>query len=123
MTLHRNNDVQELCKRLVEPHVYTCLSGLFYALAQGVTSETFSGYAIHDFYRTHDADNPEDATPCEVYEQWHVSSWLAHQLKREGETVREFFGMFVWLRTCTGQAVFLDTCFRNILQRVRGVLP
>lgn len=46
----------------------------------------------------------------EVYEHWIVSDWLANRLEEHGERVlRDFFGLTVWGRTCTGQAIALDS--------------
>ena len=45
----------------------------------------------------------------EVFEHWIVSDWLANRLEERGERVlRDFFGLTVWGRTCTGQAISLD---------------
>lgn len=45
----------------------------------------------------------------EVFEHWIVSDWLANRLEEHGERVlRDFFGLTVWGRTCTGQAISLD---------------
>lgn len=45
----------------------------------------------------------------EVYEHWIVSSWLADKLEAAGERVdKDFAGLCVWGRTCTGQAILLD---------------
>lgn len=45
----------------------------------------------------------------EVYEHWIVSTWLANRLAECGERVdKDFAGLCVWGRTCTGQAILLD---------------
>jgi hypothetical protein len=42
----------------------------------------------------------------EVYEHWIVTDWLANKL--EERVLRNFFGMTIWGRTCTGQTISLD---------------
>lgn len=45
----------------------------------------------------------------EIYEHWAVSEWLAEKLEAAGERVdRDFAGLCVWGRTCTGQSIAQD---------------
>jgi hypothetical protein len=45
----------------------------------------------------------------EIYEHWIVSDWLARRLEERGEVIeRDFYGLTVWGRACTGQAILLD---------------
>ncbi|WP_425398625.1 hypothetical protein [Aeoliella sp.] len=44
----------------------------------------------------------------EAYEHWIVSDWLAEKLAERGEMTGELFGLTLWGRGCTGQAIFLD---------------
>lgn len=45
----------------------------------------------------------------EIYEHWIVSEWLAGQLEERGEVVeRDFYGLTLWGRAGTGQAILLD---------------
>lgn len=115
MSLSTESALQDASRKLVEAHVYHCLSALFYALLHEERRASLGAYALDDFYCT-DAAVSDDEDAGEVYEQWLVSAWLAHQLKAAGETVREFFGMQVWLRTGSGQALYMDRCFRNIVR-------
>ena len=50
----------------------------------------------------------------EVYEHWAVSTWLAEKLTANGETVRDFGGLNIWLRTTTGQAISMDQVICDI---------
>lgn len=51
----------------------------------------------------------------EVYEHWIVSDWLADKLAARGEKVdKDFAGLTVWARTCTGQAIYLDSIIEDI---------
>ena len=45
----------------------------------------------------------------EIYEHWIVTDFLANRLEEHGHKVlRGFFGMTVWCRPTTGQAILLD---------------
>ncbi len=51
----------------------------------------------------------------EVYEHWIVSNWFARKLEAHGETVEhDFYGLTIWGRTCTGQAILLDSVICEI---------
>lgn len=57
----------------------------------------------------------------EVYEHWIVSDWLADELEAHGEKVdRDFAGLTVWARTCTGQAIALDSVIVDICAEVNA---
>lgn len=56
-----------------------------------------------------------DPYDWEVFEHWAVSPWLAEKLEAEGEKVdKDFAGMNVWARTCTGQSISSDGCIQRI---------
>ena len=59
------------------------------------------------------AEEPE-AEPQEIYEYWIVSSWLGEKLRNKGEPVLERSGGWIWGRTCTGQAILLDSVISSI---------
>jgi hypothetical protein len=50
--------------------------------------------------------------PADVYEWWHVESWLARKLRDAGEVVHMDLG--IWGRQGTGQALSMDQAFRVI---------
>ena len=55
----------------------------------------------------------------EVYEHWIVSDWIANRLEEHGELVlRDFFGLTVWGRTCSGQAIALDGVIGEIFDEL-----
>jgi hypothetical protein len=57
-----------------------------------------------------------DPDTIEIYEHWVVSSWLAGRLEERGEAVsRDFFGLTVWGRATTGQAISIDGVIREIV--------
>lgn len=50
-----------------------------------------------------------DPDTDEAYEHWIVSDWLAGKLEAKGEMVcRDIYGLTIWGRCCTGQAILLD---------------
>jgi len=61
-------------------------------------------------------DNGEDFK--EIYEWWVVSDWLAGQLEKHGEPVLiNDYGTW-WGRTCTGQAIHLDSVIEEIYDEI-----
>lgn len=51
----------------------------------------------------------------EAYEHWLVSNWLADKLEERGEMVcRDIYGLTIWGRCTTGQAILLDGVMCNI---------
>lgn len=51
----------------------------------------------------------------DIYEHWIVSNWLADKLEAHGHKVlKDFFGMAVWCRPTTGQAILLDGVITEI---------
>jgi hypothetical protein len=56
-----------------------------------------------------------DPHQTEIYEHWIVSGWLAAQLEQRGEVIeRDFYGLTLWGRACTGQAILLDDVICSI---------
>jgi hypothetical protein len=53
-----------------------------------------------------------------IYEHWLVTPFLAKQLEQRGELVQDVFGLQVWGRTCTGQAIYLDDVIHNIAKEL-----
>jgi hypothetical protein len=66
------------------------------------------------YMKATDADDACNIDGCdpyqrEIYEHWAVNEWLAEKLEAKGERVdRDFAGLCVWGRTCTGQAISMD---------------
>lgn len=66
-----------------------------------------------------------DTEPQEVYEWWAVSSWLADRLAEHDEVLhRDLYGLIVWGRCTTGQAILLDGVIvaitRELHERTNG---
>lgn len=63
----------------------------------------------------------EQDEPDEACEHWIVSDFLAEKLKARGEAVGELFGLTIWGRTCTGQAIAMDCLIGDIAAEM-GIL-
>ncbi len=50
----------------------------------------------------------------EIYEWWFVTDWLYERLRKAGEPVIDSDYGYLWGRTCTGQAIELDTIIHDI---------
>lgn len=51
----------------------------------------------------------------EIFEHWIISDYLADKLENHGHKVlRDFFGMTIWCRPTTGQAILLDGVISEI---------
>ena len=57
------------------------------------------------------------AYPQEALEHWLVSEWLAKRLLEEGEMVIEFYGLTIWGRTTSGQAIYIDSVIEDIYNK------
>jgi hypothetical protein len=61
------------------------------------------------------AEHDIDPQQNEAFEHWIVTPWLADKLEGQGEMVlRDFFGLTIWGRACTGQAIYLDSVMQRI---------
>jgi hypothetical protein len=56
----------------------------------------------------------------EAYEHWLVSDYLANKLTERGYTVREVFGLTVWARGTTGQAIYIDGVIEEIVAELNA---
>ena len=70
-----------------------------------------------DFCHAHDLDPQRH----EIYEHWIVSEWLAAQLEQRGEVIeRDFYGLTLWGRAATGQAILLDDVICSIYDELHA---
>jgi hypothetical protein len=73
--------------------------------------------SAQDFCERHSIDPHTN----EAYEHWIVSGWLADRLEAEGEMVlRDFLGMTIWGRACTGQSIAMDSVIEQIHAQLIG---
>ena len=54
----------------------------------------------------------------EVFEHWLVSNWLSKELDANGEVTVECYGLTIWCRTTTGQAIHCDSVMEQIYQEL-----
>jgi hypothetical protein len=71
--------------------------------------------SLQEFCGANDVDPEQN----EIYEHWIVSEWLAARLEDRGEVIeRDFYGLTIWGRACTGQAILLDSVICSIYDEV-----
>jgi hypothetical protein len=74
-------------------------------LADACLTHLEEGDGWQDFCATQDLEPHSH----EIYEHWIVSDWLSDRLEERGELIeRNFYGLTIWGRACTGQAILLD---------------
>jgi hypothetical protein len=57
----------------------------------------------------------------EALEHWIVSDYLADRLEEHGEIiVRDFFGLTIWGRCCSGQAISIDGVIQRIYEEIHS---
>lgn len=57
----------------------------------------------------------------EVFEHWIVSEWFADKLEAAGEVIeKDFHGLTIWGRTCSGQAILLDSVICDIYDALQS---
>ena len=54
----------------------------------------------------------------EVFEHWLVSNWLSKELDAHREVTVECYGLTIWCRTTTGQAIHCDSVMEQIYQEL-----
>lgn len=62
-------------------------------------------------------EEPE-TEPQEIFEWWIVTEFLYNKLRKHNEPVLEFGNNFYWGRTCTGQAILLDSVISSICEEL-----
>lgn len=82
---------------------------------------------LNDYLQENDDDLREfadreglDPHQREALEHWIVSNWLADKLEAQGEMIlRDFMGLTIWGRTCSGQAILLDGVITTIWKSIQ----
>lgn len=54
----------------------------------------------------------------EIYEWWFVTKWLYEDLREAGEPVINSDYGYLWGRTCTGQAIYMDGIIEQIYDQL-----
>ena len=77
--------------------------------------------AIYEWFEVYRSGTLEDYR-YEIYEHYIVSSWLADKLETLGQTVvRDFYGLDIYCRPCTGQALHSDYSIQKIYNNLMGI--
>ena len=105
-----NDNVEMKSRRIVEREVHYCVSHLI--------SELFNNPEYTDELIGYDSYYDDEGEYIEVYEYWLISDWLAGKLKERDEIVFEFYGLTIWGRTTTGQAISMDYDIQEIAKKL-----
>ncbi len=117
-----DNTKQDKLRKFVENHVLVRQTNL-------VESKLFNTVDVVNLFYTDselkEMGYPDVATPryngedCkEIYEWWVVSEWLAEKLEKHNEAMLiTDYGKW-WGRTCTGQAIHLDSVLEEIYDEI-----
>jgi hypothetical protein len=74
---------------------------------------------LDEGFKAEEIENGDADNMKEIYEWWLVSDWLLDKLEAEGEPVlRTDYGDW-WGRTCTGQAIALDSVIQKIAKEFK----
>lgn len=96
--------------------VKQCAS-VFYWTKDGTWDEEFE--TEQEAYQDCVETNNLNYDYIEAYEFWIVSDWLADQLQAKGELItKDFLGLTIWGRTCSGQAIYCDRVIQEITDTV-----
>lgn len=107
-----DSSLQRELQSFVNREVYYCQS----ALVEELLNKEIISY--DDFVNLYDEETDEYQ---EIYEYWIVSEWLAEKLEQESEPViKSDFGTW-WGRTCTGQAIMLDSVIEKIYTDLQNI--
>ena len=55
----------------------------------------------------------EEGNPIEILEVYAISERLAQLLLSQGGICVEYYGLWIWCRTISGQAIWLDSIMEN----------
>jgi len=98
-------------EKFVEREVIYSVSNLiWHLLSEDAERENLFDQFPHFFESLDD-----EGEPIEIYEHWIVTDWFVDKLIEHGESVeKDFFGLSIWGRTTTGQAIYLDSVIEDI---------
>ena len=99
---------QDNCRRLVDEHIHQSVSYLVQELGR---HEKYGDQLLEVQVRY------DDEYAEEALEHWLVSEWLGKRLQEEGEMVIDFYGLTIWGRTTSGQAIYIDSVIEDIYNK------
>ena len=115
-------DLQEKCRKFVENQRLLCQSSLVEHLFEKLVFEYDD---IENAYASPEncecgckgvASDCDCAEPQEIYEWWCVDDWFANKLREHNEPILENDYGIWWGRTCSGQAILLDSVIEQIVK-------
>ena len=99
----------------VSREVAQCVSGL---MEEILSKEIISIDDVENLYQ--DNEETGESEPQEVLEWWIVSKWFYEKLKEQGEVVVSYDGFnHFWGRTCSGQAISMDSVIEHIWDSIQ----
>ena len=115
--LECNGEYQDMVRKFVQKEVIYCVSYLINELSKNPDSDYYND--LINICSVPDEENEDEY--IEAMEHWIVSDWLADKLSERGEMVnKDIYGLTVWGRCTTGQAVYLDSVIKNIFNEFRN---
>jgi len=102
------SEIQDKCSEFVKREVFDNQSMLIELL---FTKEIFEWEDVRNAYECYAGEYEAK----EIFEWWIISEHLAEKLKDLGEPILENDYGTWWGRTCTGQAIMLDSVIRKIV--------
>ena len=107
----QEQNLQDLGKRLVEQNIYYNASSLISEMCQ---QDKYMDELMEICSKPDTEEDCEDEY-IEALEHWIISDWLADKLEAKGEMIlKDFYGLTIWGRTCSGQAILLDGVIQEI---------
>lgn len=77
--------------------------------------------AASEDYQSFCQDNDIEPYTLEIFEWWIVTDYLASKLENKGEVILDdVHGLTIWGRTCTGQAIYLDSVIEEITNDINN---
>ena len=73
---------------------------------------------IDDYREACEQAGIDEPFRSEAYEHWLVSEWFGSKLAAHGEMVGNLFGLTIWGRCTTGQAIHLDSVIISIAHQM-----
>lgn len=111
-------DFERTADAFVNRHVYANASAMVNTLVCNYEADAMGADSAEELLTLTCLPEPEDddEDPVEIYEHWIISDWLAEKLSERGEMVANPWsdGVWLWGRTCTGQAISLDGVIREL---------
>jgi hypothetical protein len=109
---------------LVEPHcdwgIFAEIELLDHELGHLKTGEHPLGVALAEAREK--LEDLQSDGEREILEHWIVDEGFGERLREHGEKVVELFGLTIWGRTCSGQAILLDGVIHEIAKEME-ILP